>query len=76
MPHPRLLIMATTLAASAAMGLPVSGFPNMTACQLEDSVGERYLRVKDFLKSGVLASVVSTAIIGSLGVVIMLALGL
>ncbi|KDN52968.1 SPX-domain-containing protein [Tilletiaria anomala UBC 951] len=75
-PHPRLLIMATTLAASAAMGLPVSGFPNMTASSQEDSVGERYLTVKDFIKSGVLASVLCTAIIGTIGVVIMLALGL
>ena len=75
-PHPRLLIMATTLAASAAMGLPVSGFPNMTACQLEDSVGDRYLHVRDFLKSGVIASIVCTAIIGTLGVAIMLPLGL
>lgn len=30
-PHPRLLIMATALICSAGMGLPVSGFPNMTA---------------------------------------------
>ena len=37
-PHPRLLIMATTLTSSAAMGLPVSGFPNMTAINLELSL--------------------------------------
>ncbi|KAI1734556.1 SPX domain-containing protein [Xylaria scruposa] len=29
-PHPNLLVMATTLMCSAAMGLPTSGFPNMT----------------------------------------------
>ncbi|KAI0099125.1 SPX domain-containing protein [Nemania sp. FL0031] len=28
-PHPNLLVMATTLMCSAAMGLPTSGFPNM-----------------------------------------------
>ena len=33
-PHPRLLIMATALICSAGMGLPVSGFPNMTASVL------------------------------------------
>lgn len=29
-PHPNLLVMATTLMCSAAMGLPTSGFPNMS----------------------------------------------
>ncbi|KAI0535920.1 SPX domain-containing protein [Xylaria digitata] len=29
-PHPNLLVMVTTLMCSAAMGLPTSGFPNMT----------------------------------------------
>lgn len=31
-PHPRLLIFATSLICSAGMGLPVSGFPNLQAC--------------------------------------------
>lgn len=29
-PHPRLLVMGSVLMASAAMGLPTSGFPNMS----------------------------------------------
>lgn len=33
-PHPRLLVMASVLMASAAMGLPTSGFPNMSAYTL------------------------------------------
>ncbi|KAI0803681.1 SPX domain-containing protein [Xylaria sp. FL0064] len=33
-PHPNLLVMATTLMCSAAMGLPTSGFPNMSECFL------------------------------------------
>lgn len=75
-PHPRLLIMATTLAASAAMGLPVSGFPNMTAASLEDRLGQRYLTVKDFLKSGLLASALCGIIIATIGVIVMTALQL
>lgn len=75
-PHPRLLIMATTLAASAAMGLPVSGFPNMTAASLEDRDGRRYLTVRDFLRSGLLASALCGAIIATVGVLVMTALGL
>ncbi len=73
-PHPRLLIMATTLVASAAMGLPVSGYPNQIAVSMEDDLGDRYVSVKDFLKVGVLASVVATLIVGTIGVVIMYAL--
>merc|ERR1711939_937941 len=35
-PHPNLLVMSSVLMASAAMGLPTSGFPNMTAIMMED----------------------------------------
>ncbi|EST08630.1 SPX, N-terminal [Kalmanozyma brasiliensis GHG001] len=73
-PHPRLLIMATTLVASAAMGLPVSGYPNQIAVSMEDDLGDRYVSVKDFLRVGVLASVVATIIVGTIGVSIMYAL--
>lgn len=52
-PHPRLLIMATALICSSGMALPVSGFPNLMAVNLEDDVGNRYLSVADFLKTGV-----------------------
>lgn len=52
-PHPRLLVMATALICSAGMALPVSGFPNLMAVNLEDDVGQRYLTVEDFLKTGV-----------------------
>lgn len=52
-PHSRLLIMATALICSSGMALPVSGFPNLMAVNLEDDVGQRYLTVEDFLKTGV-----------------------
>ncbi|MCO5565563.1 hypothetical protein L7F22_019237 [Adiantum nelumboides] len=70
-PHPRLLIMATTLTASAAMGLPVSGFPNMAASAQEDATGKRYVTVKDFLRVGLLASVLATMVVGLVGFGIM-----
>ncbi|GAA99969.1 uncharacterized protein L969DRAFT_96586 [Mixia osmundae IAM 14324] len=76
MPHPRLLIMATALICSAGMGLPVSGFPNMTAINLEDEVGTRYLSANDFLKNGVPASVIVTTVVITLGYGIMRALSL
>lgn len=75
-PHPRLLIMATVLTASAAMGLPISGFPNMTAINLEDEVGHRYVSVKTFLRVGIPASILATVVIGTVGYLIMSLLGL
>lgn len=75
-PHPRLLIMATTLTASAAMGLPVSGFPNMAASAQEDSTGKRYVSVRDFLRVGLLASLLATTVVGLVGFGIMSLLGL
>lgn len=75
-PHPRLLIMATTLCASVAMGLPVSGFPNMAASAQEDSTGKRYVQVRDFLRVGLLASVLAAVVVGTVGYGIMRLLGL
>ncbi|KXJ87126.1 SPX domain-containing protein [Microdochium bolleyi] len=66
-PHPNLLIMASTLMCSAAMGLPTSGFPNMTAIMKEDSTGQRYLEVKHFISRGVPASVLTLAVVVTLG---------
>lgn len=37
--RPNLLVMATTLMCSAAMGLPTSGFPNMSECFFLSSLG-------------------------------------
>ena len=52
-PHPQLLVMGAGLMCSGAMGLPVSGFPNMNAVALEDQTGQNYLTTADFLKVGI-----------------------
>lgn len=44
---------------SGAMGLPVSSFPNMNAISLEDPTGIPWLTVNDFLKVGVIGSIVA-----------------
>ncbi|GAA5862441.1 hypothetical protein JCM3774_002518 [Rhodotorula dairenensis] len=75
-PHPRLLILATAMICSAGMGLPVSGFPNLQAINQEDELGQRYLDPSDFYKVGIIASVVTAAVIITLGYVIMRAIGL
>ncbi|KAK5208018.1 low-affinity phosphate transporter [Exophiala xenobiotica] len=76
-PHPNLLVMGSALMCSAAMGLPTSGFPNMTAIMMEvPETGVRYLRVKHFLTRGIPASMFSFAVIITVGYGLMLAVGL
>lgn len=74
-PHPRLLVMGAALCCSAAMGLPVSGFPNMNAIMLENEMGQRYLSVNDFLKNGILASVLTLGVIVTVGYLLMHVVG-
>ncbi|KAJ6260322.1 hypothetical protein Dda_4547 [Drechslerella dactyloides] len=72
-PHPRLLVMASALMCSAAMGLPTSGFPNMTAIMMEDDqTGQRYLRVKHFISRGVPGSIAAFGVVVTVGYGLML----
>ncbi|TKA79480.1 hypothetical protein B0A49_03573 [Cryomyces minteri] len=75
-PHPNLLVMGSVLMCSAAMGLPTSGFPNMTAVMMEDSqTGQRYLQVKHFITRGVPSSLIAYVVVITLGYGLMLAVG-
>ncbi|OLY78628.1 putative transporter [Smittium mucronatum] len=62
-----LLVMASTLMASGAMGLPVSGFPNMNAIMLEDATGSPYLTVSDFFAAGIPSSIVAYFVVITVG---------
>ncbi|KAI9804644.1 MAG: low-affinity phosphate transporter [Piccolia ochrophora] len=76
-PHPNLLVMASALMCSAAMGLPTSGFPNMTAIMMEDpQTGQRYLRVSHFISRGILSSVLTFVVVISVGYGLMRVVGL
>ncbi|KAJ9605375.1 low-affinity phosphate transporter [Cladophialophora chaetospira] len=76
-PHPNLLVMGSALMCSAAMGLPTSGFPNMTAIMMEvPETGVRYLRVKHFLTRGIPSSIITLAIVITVGYGLMMAAGL
>lgn len=66
-PHPRLLIMVSALLCSAAMGLPTSGFPNVTAICMTDDFGKPYLTVSTFITRGVPASFIAYGIIVTVG---------
>ncbi|KAF5667581.1 atpase [Fusarium heterosporum] len=75
-PHPNLLVMGGVLMCSAAMGLPTSGFPNMTAIMKEDPFGQRYLHVKHFISRGVPSSLITLVVVVTLGYGIMQVAGL
>ncbi|CAL8461976.1 g1507 [Coccomyxa elongata] len=70
-PHPRLLVMGAALMCSGAMGLAVSGFPNMTAIAKEDPTGNPWLSNADFFKVGVPCSLATYGLIVSVGYGIM-----
>ncbi|KAL2312196.1 Membrane transporter [Schizosaccharomyces pombe] len=74
-PHPRLFVLASGMMCSLAMALPTSGFPNMTAIMMENEAGKRYLKVSDFLKAGIPATLISFVILLLIGTPIMRALG-
>ncbi|KAI8993417.1 SPX domain-containing protein [Pilobolus umbonatus] len=74
-PQPRILVMGTAFVCSAAMGLPVSGFPNMNAISQENELGKPYLTTKDFLINGVPSSIFSTLCIATIGYGLMVVLG-
>lgn len=72
--HANLLVMGTALLASAAMGLPTSGFPNVTAISMTDELGKRYLTVNTFINRGVPASLIGFFVVITVGYGIMAAL--
>lgn len=74
-PHPNLLIMISAFLCSAAMGLPTSGFPNVTAISLVDDFGERYLTVGNFISRGVPSSVFCYVVIVTVGYLVLRVIG-
>ena len=73
--HPKLLVMGSALMCSGAMGLSISGFPNMTACKEADASGKRYLQAHDFLLVGMPCSVFVYGCIITIGYVCMMGVG-
>ncbi|KAJ1911940.1 low-affinity phosphate transporter, partial [Tieghemiomyces parasiticus] len=74
--HARLLVFGSTLMCSGAMGLPVSGFPNMTAIMMEDETGKPYVTTKDFLVAGVPSSILAFMVVATVGYGLCTAFGL
>ncbi|CAI5757817.1 unnamed protein product [Candida verbasci] len=74
--HTNLLIMGVALGCSSGMGLPSSGFPNMTAVGLRDPVGKPYITVNTLMTRGIPASIITFLVIVTVGYGIMSSLGL
>lgn len=66
-PHPRTIVMVSALLCSAAMALPTSGFPNVTAVCMVDELGQNYLTVKDFITHGIPSSILVYLVVVTLG---------
>lgn len=62
-----ILIFGCALLSSVGMGLPSSGFPNVTAISMTDKKGDRYLNVNTFLTRGVPASLFGFVCVITLG---------
>lgn len=70
------LVMAVMLMCSGAMGLPISGFPNINAVSLEDATGRPYVGTVDFLRLGVPLSVAVYVLTVTVGYGTMLLVGI
>ena len=68
-------IQGTAFVCSAAMGLPVSGFPNMNAVSQENELGKPYLKTTDFLRNGVPSSFFCMICIATIGYGLMTLVG-
>jgi phosphate transporter len=62
-----VLVMVTCFVCSIGMGMPISGFPNMTAMSIDDALGRTFIDGGDFARTGLLASVLCSIILLTAG---------
>jgi anion transporter len=62
-----ILVMVTCFVCSVGMGMPISGFPNMTAMSIDDALGRTFVDGGDFAKTGLLASALCTVVLLTAG---------
>jgi phosphate transporter len=63
---PQVIVIVVTFVCSIGMGMPISGFPNITAMSLEDGAGRTFINSGDFLKTGLIASIIALGVCLSL----------
>ena len=71
--HPHLPVVCSAFSISAAMALPFSSFPNINSLLVLDDHGRPYLQVYDFVRVGVLFSILTVALIVTLGYALIVA---
>lgn len=71
----RVVMMGACLACSAGMALPISSFPNMAASSQEDSLGRPILNSSQFVRYGVMCSLVTWVSICAISYPIMALIG-
>ncbi|KAI8063821.1 SPX domain-containing protein [Gongronella butleri] len=74
-PQANLLVLGAAFVCSCAMGLAVSGFPNMNAIAQENELGKPYLSSKDFIRNGIPSSIMATACVTTIGYLLMRLVG-
>lgn len=65
------MMLAACFTCSAGMGLPISGFPNMNAVAQEDLDGKPFVGTVDFLKTGIISSILFWGVIDLMAVFVM-----
>lgn len=73
--HADLLVFITGLLCSAAAALPTSGFPNLCAISMCDDLGEKYLNFREFIKLGLIISILGYFVVITLGYSLMRVIG-
>lgn len=64
---PEVVVIGSAFAVSAAMALPFSSFPNVNSLLILDDFQRPYLKVPDFIKTGLPMSLISIFLIATVG---------
>ena len=64
---PEVVVIGSAFAVSAAMALPFSSFPNVNSLLILDDFQRPYLKVPDFVKTGLPMSLITILLIATLG---------
>lgn len=67
MDMPEVVVIGSAFAVSAAMALPFSSFPNVNSLLIVDDFQRPYLKVPDFIKTGLPMSLITIFLIATVG---------
>ena len=64
---PEVMVIGSAFAVSAAMALPFSSFPNVNSLLIVDDFQRPYLKVTDFIRTGLPMSLISIFLVATIG---------